>query len=96
VKRACLDCGRLFTGSGSRCREHAIAFDRARQARRGDRYAGDWSATSRAQREAVPYCESCGATDDLTADHYRGGTRTLCRRCNRPDAIRDRQLARAV
>lgn len=52
-----------------------------------------WTQASRAQRARVPYCEQCGAVDDLTADHLipladgghpfdRRNLRTLCRPCN--------------
>lgn len=50
-----------------------------------------WTQASRAQRRRVPYCEECGAVDDLTADHLipladgghlLGPLRTLCRSCN--------------
>jgi hypothetical protein len=89
--RPCLEPGCPRLTRGTRCQLHTRSHDLVRQARRGDRYLGDWPAISKAQREAIPYCENCGSTEDLTADHYRGGTRTLCRSCNRPDAIRDRQ-----
>jgi 5-methylcytosine-specific restriction endonuclease McrA len=52
-----------------------------------DWYRGQWARLSKEQIERVPYCEVCGATKDLTADHVvprslAGGLRTLCRPCN--------------
>ena len=45
-----------------------------------------WEAQSKAQRLAVPYCQTCGSTVDLCADHIvnhdRSRLQTLCRACN--------------
>lgn len=81
----CLDCG-LPTDQGTRCKRCRAVREEHRNANR-PHYSGQWQQLSKAQREAVPYCEDCGATDDLTADHViprslEAGLRTLCRSCN--------------
>lgn len=85
----CLDCKRRLNRS------------RGSAASRG--YDAAWQALSRRAIRAQPWCTTCGATTDLTADHKvplaAGGKRTgltltdvevLCRPCNsRKGARRD-------
>jgi len=95
MKRPCLTCG--APAEGARCLRHTVP----RAPRPGRLYATHaWQKASKAQREAVPFCERCGSAWDLTADHVvplarggapipePGGLVTLCRRCN--SAKRDR------
>ena len=86
MNRPCLACGRL-TARPTRCALCEKAHQAERNHRAGYRRTRQWQEASRAQRAAVPYCQSCGATDDLTADHViprslDGGLITLCRACN--------------
>jgi 5-methylcytosine-specific restriction endonuclease McrA len=83
--RPCLDCG--APAPASRCAEHAP--DR-RPSRRPTSWS--WRKLSRRARARSPFCERCGATEDLTLDHVvplaRGGAsslanaQVLCRSCN--------------
>lgn len=76
-----------------------ITTHRQAASRAGDpRGTAAWQRLRAQQKALVPYCERCGSTDDLTADHIipvgRGGPphtthlATLCRQCN--SAKRDR------
>ena len=99
MKRRCLGvagsrCTRLIS-TGRRCAECNRAWDTARQAKRGRLYYGDWQRRRDEQRARVPYCEDCGKTTNLTADHVLPGVRssplrTLCRSCNSARANRAR------
>jgi len=97
--RPCIETGCPALTSRTRCTQHERARDRSRgtPAQRG--YDAAWVARSREQRRRVPYCEECGDTDDLTADHIIPGDanspiRTLCRSCNSARANRGRARAR--
>lgn len=82
MRRPCLECGALVSGSGrSRCLVHERAYQ-ARRNRRVERsiYGGDWPAESRALRAQQPWCSTCGADSDLTVDHPTRAV--LCRRCH--------------
>lgn len=95
IARPCLDCGRLVTGM-TRCPPCNAEAQRRRDVRRGSPsargYDWAWQQRSRAARQEQGWCDNCGATSDLTADHVvplaRGGTndmgnvRVLCRACN--------------
>jgi 5-methylcytosine-specific restriction endonuclease McrA len=100
VCRPCLDCGEL--AEGSRCDECAAArarlVERSRirlsDKERGYDYA--WRKLSARARRLQTYCDECGSTDDLTADHLPiawerkaegkpirlEDVRVLCRSCN--------------
>jgi 5-methylcytosine-specific restriction endonuclease McrA len=85
---ACLEprCpGRAVPGGRGRCERHYPTRPQ---------YAGAWPAQSRAQRRAFPYCQRCGATVDLVADHVVNGDpsrlATLCRPCNTAKRNRER------
>jgi 5-methylcytosine-specific restriction enzyme A len=74
LKRPCLDCGRLTTGS--RCPDHTRAHQRTRDlARRDDpmrqlRRSSAWRRLSEQARAQQPWCSVPGCHDlDLTADH---------------------------
>lgn len=51
-------------------------------------YDDAWRKLSQRARELQPWCSTCGATEDLTADHLQWPARTLkhvdvlCRTCN--------------
>ena len=81
ILRPCLDCGRLIPKGTSRC---ATCI-------KPNPYGSEHQRRSRLLRALHPWCEECGATEDLTADHIvplaRGGDplgklRVLCRSCN--------------
>ena len=93
MKRVCSICHHTVPSVG-----YAKHYDTCRQAKRGNLYQGDWPRRSREQRQAVPFCEECGTTTDLTADHLNPADRssplrTLCRRCNTSRANRARRVA---
>lgn len=89
--RPCLTCG--TPTQGNCCPRHRRPGATARG------YTSQWHRTSRATIAATPWCQHCGATDDLTTDHVTpkaaGGSddpanlQVLCRRCN--SAKRDRE-----
>jgi len=92
--RPCLNCG-IATTDGNRCRECRLEFQKERHAGLRKPYANpEWRKLSRQVRAERPYCEACGSTEDLTADHIvplsRGGDlivplselRVLCRVCH--------------
>lgn len=77
AQRPCLDCRRPTPNT--RC----AACHRAYR----QRYNHAWQQTSKATREAQPWCSWCGATSDLCADHLvpgdpSKGVVTACRSCN--------------
>ena len=99
MKRACLECGRLFSGRGPRCEPHRLAHERTRRPTTGQRgYHGGWDAFSRGRIAEVGYCQAqpcpypdCGTTSNpLTVDHVTLGL-VLCRRCNSAKQHRDRE-----
>ena len=83
-------CHELIPLTARHCLGHAVAIERARVARRGDRY--DWTHRTRAKAAiaAEPWCHwpGCGRTDDLTADHP--DYEPLCRGHNSAKANRAR------
>ena len=62
--RPCLDCGEPSTGP--RCPEHTVDT-KAPAAARG--YDWQWTKLSRRARKLQPWCEDCGAIEDLQTDH---------------------------
>ena len=93
-----------MTDSGSRCEECRLftrGLDRrSRPDGRNNRargYDAQWRRVSARARRAQPFCEMCGATDDLQADHTPRAwkrrveglavrvedVRVLCGHCNR-------------
>ena len=95
ILRPCLDCG--LPSDATRCAEHEA--ERARRRERGRTRTDEhrsrsrsWRALSALLREASPFCERCGSTDDLTVDHVvplslggeelHGPMRVLCRPCH--------------
>lgn len=86
MSRPCLRCGQPVQGR-SRC--PSCTPVKAKTTARG--YGARWQRIARRAIAAHPWCEACGATADLTADHVvplaRGGdesmgVRVLCRPCN--------------
>lgn len=74
MKRPCLDCGELT--SGSRCDDCAARAARiagrglgakARSKQRG--YTSQWRRLSKQARALQPFCLDCGTRSNLTADH---------------------------
>ncbi len=62
--RPCLDCGE--PSDGPRCPEHGVD-PKASATDRG--YDWQWTKLSRRARRLQPFCETCGATEDLQTDH---------------------------
>lgn len=90
--RLCTICGE--PAQGSRCTEHRRPDERTH---RGVGHANDdpvFRAISTRLRKASPFCQNCGARDDLTVDHIIPTSeapelarevlnmRVLCRSCN--------------
>lgn len=67
--RPCLVCG--VPSEGSRCPEHTAERGRGRQRasfrQRG--YGAAWDRLSKRARRLQPWCNTCGATERLQADH---------------------------
>jgi 5-methylcytosine-specific restriction endonuclease McrA len=81
ILRPCLDCGALIPKGRSRCATCS----------KPNPYGAERQRRSRLLHAAHPWCEECGATTDLTADHIvplasggdpLGKLRVLCRSCN--------------
>jgi 5-methylcytosine-specific restriction endonuclease McrA len=101
MKRACLEPGCPLLTTRTRCFLHTRAKDKARVAKRGTLYQGDYRKRRAATIAAQPWCSDCGRTTDLTADHIVAGQedsplRTLCRSCNSARANRARARAQRV
>ncbi len=66
--RPCLVCGQ--PAANTRCDEHRVK-DTRRARRRPGQAAHDprWRALSNQARRAQPWCDDCGAVNDLTCDH---------------------------
>jgi 5-methylcytosine-specific restriction enzyme A len=91
VSRACV-CGRVIPPEWKRCEFCADGRPNLRTATTSQRgYGAAHQRRSRQARAAHPWCEECGATEDLTADHLTaianggdplGPLLVLCRSCN--------------
>lgn len=62
--RPCLVCSEPT--EGPRCPEHTLDTKPSARARG---YDAQWHKLSRRARRLQPFCSSCGAVDDLQADH---------------------------
>jgi 5-methylcytosine-specific restriction protein A len=91
LMRPCLDCGRPIPGTHKRCALHAKPGNRrgATTTERG--YGAAHQRRARAVIAAHPWCQECGTTENLTADHVTpianggdplGDLQVLCRSCN--------------
>lgn len=92
LPRPCLGCGESIQ-SGSRCADCAPRRP-AKPSATSRGYDYRWQQLSKRVRRASPFCEQCGNTADLTADHVIPKTeapelrleplnvRVLCRKCN--------------
>jgi hypothetical protein len=104
--RPCLDCG--APAAAPRCDEHTIDPKRP-AAERG--YDAAWRRLSTRARRLQQFCELCGSTHDLQADHLPiawqrkaagkavrlQDIRVLCRTCNiAAGAARGRSATRGV
>src|SRR5699024_11049973 len=93
LMQPCVECGDLSVKN--RCEAHQLPStpkDRGRHVAYANR--SRWKSLSRRLRRMSPFCEMCGAKDDLTVDHIVRVTdrpewtyeidnlRVLCRRCN--------------
>jgi 5-methylcytosine-specific restriction protein A len=92
--RPCLSCGER-TRDGNRCEPCRLEYQREFQSGIRKPYADKaWRKLSAEVRSERPWCEMCGASDNLTVDHIlplsKGGElivprnelRVLCRRCH--------------
>ena len=74
IQRPCIGCGELIN-TGSRCADCRIPrtnpADRPSAPQRG--YDSRWRALSKRLRKRSPFCELCGSTTDLVADHISAG-----------------------
>lgn len=66
MKSACATCGEL--ADGTYCPAHR-PVDRRYKDRNARGYDSAWKRLSSRARRLQPFCEDCGATTDLTADH---------------------------
>lgn len=64
ICRPCLKCGEPVEGSW--CPEHKPQPSKSRRDRG---YEGQWRKLSARARRIQPWCDDCGTTTDLTADH---------------------------
>lgn len=88
--RPCLDCGQPAPGTRcAPCRADRLAHVDAQRGTASQRgYDARWRRLSTRARRLQPFCEDCGAVDNLTADHLRWPARTLadvaavCAACN--------------
>ena len=85
--RPCIECGALTTGT--RCRPHELAHQRARNNSTGRRqYAGTYQAFRKQALAYATHCARCGtplirsktSPDGATYDHATDSV--LCRSCN--------------
>lgn len=73
--KPCLDCGEL--SPESRCSDCTAPREDLSSRERG--YDSAWDRLSRRARALQPWCQDCGSTDDLTADHTPEGWRRKAR-----------------
>ena len=93
LMQPCVQCGEI--SDRNRCEQHLLPStqkDRTKHVAYANR--SRWKNLSRRLRKMSPFCEMCGAKDDLTVDHIVRVTdrpewtyevdncRVLCRRCN--------------
>lgn len=93
LMQPCVTCGDL--SMKNRCEAHQLPSapkNRSKHVAHANR--SRWKNLSRRLRKMSPFCEMCGAKDDLTVDHIVRVTdrpewtyevdncRVLCRRCN--------------
>lgn len=67
LPRPCIGCGEPIP-TGSRCPE-CKPTQPAKPSAASRGYDHRWQQLSERVRRASPFCEQCGSTDDLTADH---------------------------
>ena len=83
--KLCIECGEPTPGS--RCPDHELPRP-VKASREARGYDSAWRRLSIRARELQPWCSTCGATEDLTADHLQWPATTLkhvdvlCRTCN--------------
>lgn len=65
--RPCLVCGE--PSAGPRCAEHTVTDTRVRKAKGQAAHDPVWRKLSTKARKQQPWCQDCGAREDLTADH---------------------------
>ena len=103
LKSICPGCGEVVDRDlerGTWCDTCRPKDDGTHEARRGTRhqrgYDNTWARLSKRARQLQPFCEDCGAEDDLTADHSEEAWKrreagkvirlkdiaVVCRRCN--------------
>lgn len=82
--KPCLECGELT--ETPRCEEHTPKpVSRPKAVSTTERgYGWRWQKLSEKARRMSPFCETCGATEDLTTDH----TPEAWKRHNEGKAIR--------
>jgi 5-methylcytosine-specific restriction endonuclease McrA len=66
ISRPCIGCGDVIP-SGSLCADGRPRDRKVSARTRG--YGTAWDRLSKRARRLQPWCESCGAVDDLQADH---------------------------
>jgi len=66
--RPCTGCGDIIA-TGSRCRDCRPADTRVRKDKGQAAYDPTWRKLSVKARRMSPFCQDCGAVEDLTADH---------------------------
>lgn len=91
--RPCTGCGDIIA-TGSRCRDCRPADTRVRKDKGQAAYDPTWRKLSVKARRMSPFCQDCGAVEDLTADHVLpkldypelvhapDNVAVRCRRCN--------------
>jgi hypothetical protein len=67
--RTCIDCGRIIPATDKRCAEHARPGNSSTATTTERGYGAAHQRRAKAAIAAHPWCEECGATEDLTAHH---------------------------
>lgn len=67
MMRPCLDCGEPT--DGPRCPEHTTTDTRVRDKAHVHTNTARWKALSKRLRKLSPFCELCGAIEQLSVDH---------------------------